>query len=105
MQASHWLMRPNQNSLPCFLAPRTNPSVSLSSNKIKRKTETTKLLFSATPDIRGVLGNKCAGQHNLKTVHFREIFASGNFLAWFSGVCVFFYSTLSTLGQQRRVFM
>jgi hypothetical protein len=40
--------------------------------------------------VRGVLGNKCAGQHNLKTVHFREIFASGNFLAWFSGVCVFF---------------
>jgi hypothetical protein len=37
-----------------------------------------------------VLGNKCAGQHNLKTVHFKKIFASGNFLAWFSGVCVFF---------------
>jgi hypothetical protein len=56
-------------------------------------------------NIRGVLGNKCAGQHNLKTVHFREIFASGNFLAWFSGVCVFFYSALSTLGRQGRVFM
>ncbi len=56
-------------------------------------------------DVRGVLGNKCAGQHNLKTVHFREIFASGNFLAWFSGVCVFFYSALSTLGWQRRFFM
>ncbi len=51
-----------------------------------------------TADVRGVLGNKCAGQHNLKTVHFREKLASGNFLAWLSGVCVFFYSALSTLG-------
>ncbi len=24
------------------------------------------------PDVRGVLGNKCAGQHNLKTLHFKE---------------------------------
>jgi hypothetical protein len=39
--------------------------------------------------VRGVLGNKCAVQHNLKTVHFRKILASGNFLAWFSAVCVF----------------
>ncbi len=54
--------------------------------------------------VRGVLGNKCAGHHNLKTVHFRELFALGNFLAWFSGVCVFFYSALSTLGWQWRVF-
>jgi hypothetical protein len=23
--------------------------------------------------VRGVLGNKCAGQHNLKTVQIREI--------------------------------
>ncbi len=22
--------------------------------------------------VRGVLGNKCAGQHNLKTLHFKE---------------------------------
>jgi hypothetical protein len=55
--------------------------------------------------LRGVLGNKCAGQHNLKTVDFREILASGNFLARFSAVCVFFCSALSTLGRQRRVFM
>jgi hypothetical protein len=41
-------------------------------------------------NIKGVLGNKCAGQHNLKTVHFREKLASGNFLAWLSAVCVFF---------------
>jgi hypothetical protein len=44
--------------------------------------------------VRGVLGNKCAGQHNLKTVPFREILASGNFLAWFSAVCVFFFAAL-----------
>jgi hypothetical protein len=37
-----------------------------------------------------VLGNKCAGQHNLKTVYFIEKLASGNFLVWLSGVCVFF---------------
>jgi hypothetical protein len=29
-------------------------------------------------NVRGVLVNKCAGQHSLKTVHFREILASGN---------------------------
>ena len=32
--------------------------------------------------VRGVLGNKCAGQHYLKTVHFRDKLTSGNFLAW-----------------------
>jgi hypothetical protein len=58
-----------------------------------------------TVELRGVLGNKCAGQHKLKKVHFREELASGNFLAWLSGVCVFFYSSLSTLGRQRRAFM
>jgi hypothetical protein len=36
--------------------------------------------------LRGVLGNKCAGQHNLKTVHFRDTLTSGNFLAWSSAV-------------------
>ncbi len=40
--------------------------------------------------VRVVLGNKCAGQHYLKTVHFREKLTSGNFLAWLSAVCVFF---------------
>jgi hypothetical protein len=55
--------------------------------------------------LRGVLGNKCAGHHNLKTVHFREKLASSNFLAWFSGVCVFFCCSLSTLGRRRRAFM
>jgi hypothetical protein len=40
--------------------------------------------------LRGVLGNKCAGQNNSKTVHFREILASGNFLAWSSAICMFF---------------
>jgi hypothetical protein len=29
--------------------------------------------------IRGVLGNKCAGQHNLKTLHFKETIVLGNF--------------------------
>ncbi len=51
--------------------------------------------------VRGVLGNKCAGQHNSKTVHFRETLASGNFLAWSSAICVFFFSALSTLGRRR----
>ncbi len=37
-----------------------------------------------------MLGNKCAGQHNLKMVHFRETLASGNFLAWSSAIRVFF---------------
>jgi hypothetical protein len=29
--------------------------------------------------VRGVLGNKCAGQHNLKALHFKETIVSGNF--------------------------
>ncbi len=37
--------------------------------------------------VRGVLGNKCAGQHNLKTVHFRETLSSVNFLACQPCVC------------------
>jgi hypothetical protein len=26
--------------------------------------------------VRGVLGNKCAGQHNMKTLHFKETIVS-----------------------------
>jgi hypothetical protein len=55
--------------------------------------------------IRGVLGNKCAGHHNLKTDHFRETLASGNFLAWSSVICIFFCSALSILGRRRQAFM
>jgi hypothetical protein len=29
--------------------------------------------------VRGVLGNKCAGQHNLKTLHFKETVVLDNF--------------------------
>jgi hypothetical protein len=50
--------------------------------------------------VRGVLGNKCAGQHNLKTVHLRETLSSGNFLAWSSAICVFFCSPISTLENE-----
>ncbi len=53
--------------------------------------------MSGAPYLQGVFGNKCAGQHNLKTVHFKETLASGNFLTWSSAICVFFCSTLSTL--------
>ncbi len=53
--------------------------------------------------LRGVLGNKCAGQNNLKTVHFRETLASGNFLAWSSAKDVFFCSALYTLVRRRQV--
>jgi hypothetical protein len=40
---------------------------------------------------KGVLGNKCAGQHNLKTVYIKEAIVSGYFFAWSSAihVCVF----------------
>ncbi len=55
--------------------------------------------------LRGVLGNKCAGQNNLKTVHFRETLALGNFLSWLSAICVFFCSSLSTLERRRQAFM
>jgi hypothetical protein len=41
-----------------------------------------------------VLGNKCAGQHNLKTVHFRDTLASGNFWAWSSAIYVCFFAAL-----------
>jgi hypothetical protein len=38
--------------------------------------------------VRGMLGNKCAGNY-LKTVHFRETFASDNFLVCSSAIGVF----------------
>ncbi len=37
-----------------------------------------------------MLGNKCAELHNLRTVHFKEIIVSGNFLPWLSAICVFY---------------
>jgi hypothetical protein len=37
-----------------------------------------------------VLGDKCAGRQNLKTVYFKETIVSGYFLAWSSAICVFF---------------
>jgi hypothetical protein len=40
--------------------------------------------------LRGVLGNKCAGQYNLKTLHFKETIVLGNFWPWSSVICVFF---------------
>jgi hypothetical protein len=36
-----------------------------------------------------VLGNKCAEQHNLKTVHFKETLVLGNILAWSSAIQLF----------------
>jgi hypothetical protein len=56
-------------------------------------------------ELRGVLGNKCAGQHNLKTVHFIETLALGNILACSSAIRVFFCSTLSTPGRRRQAFL
>jgi hypothetical protein len=36
-------------------------------------------IFAQVRKVRGVLGNKCAGQHNLKALHFKETIVSGNF--------------------------
>ncbi len=50
-----------------------------------------------------MLGNKCAGQHNLKTVHFKETLASSNF--WHGHeqyVC--FFAGLSTPGRGGKLF-
>ncbi len=44
--------------------------------------------------VRGVLGNKCAGQHNLTTVHFRETLASEFFGMVISNTCVFFQRSI-----------
>ncbi len=55
--------------------------------------------------IRGVLGNKCAGQHNLKTLHFKETIVSAYFQPWSSAICIFFCSTPSTTGQWRRALL
>ncbi len=49
----------------------------------------TQPLSSCTTDnIRGVLGNKCAGQHNLKTVHFRDTLGHGHqqYVCFFSAL-------------------
>jgi hypothetical protein len=47
-------------------------------------------IYDVKTNIRGVLGNKCAGQYNLKTRHFKEIIVLGNFWPWSSAICVFF---------------
>jgi hypothetical protein len=52
--------------------------------------------------VRGVLGNNCAGQHNLKTVYFKDTIVSSYFLGWSSAICVFFCSALSIIGLQWR---
>jgi hypothetical protein len=52
-----------------------------------------------------VLGNKCAGQYNLKRVHFKEALASGNFLVWLLAICVFFCGVLSTPGRQQQAIL
>jgi hypothetical protein len=49
--------------------------------------------------VRGVLGNKCAGQHNLKTLHFKETIVLGNFFAMVISNMCFFCSALSTTGR------
>jgi hypothetical protein len=49
-------------------------------------------LMAIFPDlmhIRGVLGNKCTGQHNLKTLHFKETIVLGHFWPWSSAILVF----------------
>jgi hypothetical protein len=65
------------------------------------------LLFHSvgTSTVRGVLGNKCAGQHNLKTIHFKETIVSGNIWPWSSAICGFFCSALSTTGRWWRAFL
>ncbi len=55
--------------------------------------------------IRGVLGNKCAGQHNLKTLRFKETIVLGNIWPSSSAICGFFCSALSTTGRWRRAFL
>jgi hypothetical protein len=40
--------------------------------------------------VRGELGNKCAGQHNLKTLHFKETIVLGNIWPWSSAIRGFF---------------
>ncbi len=56
-------------------------------------------------NVRGVLGNKCSGQHNLKTIHFKALIVYDNFLPWSSAICVFFCSALSTTGQRGRALL
>jgi len=41
-----------------------------------------------------VLGNKCAGLHNLNTVNFKETIVLGYFLRWSSALFVFFFAAL-----------
>ncbi len=64
-----------------------------------------KVIARGMGQVRGVLGNKCAGHYNLKTVHFRETLASDDILACSSAISVFFCSALSTTGQLGQAFM
>jgi hypothetical protein len=45
---------------------------------------TKKIIFAP-----GLLGNECAGWHNLKTLHFKETIISGNFSMVISNMCFF----------------
>jgi hypothetical protein len=72
--------------------------------KMQTETEGGYMLTETDKRVRGVLGNKCAGQHNLKTVYFKETIVSGYFLGWSSAICVFFCSILSVIGRQRQAF-
>ncbi len=47
-------------------------------------------LFEVLLHVRGVLGNKCAEWHNLKTVHFKEIIVSGIFCHGYQQYMCFF---------------
>ncbi len=53
----------NETVRPRSQFPMTGPPILLQQNRP----------IANRGNIRGVLGNKCAGQHNLKTVQIREI--------------------------------
>jgi hypothetical protein len=55
-----------------------------------RHNEPNGLTKDPTSYVRGVLGNKCAEWHNLKTVYIQEIIVSDDFVPWLSAICVFF---------------
>ena len=86
-------------SIPCFV------SREIRHGQNKRQKSKLNGTLKHLLNVRGVLGNKCAGQQKSKRVHFRETLASDNFLACSSAIRVFFCSALSITGQLGQAFM
>jgi hypothetical protein len=67
--------------------------------RYKERIEVSPFISSAAEGrlkVRGVLGNKCAGQHNLKTLHFKDPIVLGTVKSPNSVTAHYFVTTSKT---------